>query len=116
MHPKSSEVVMCTTDVITLTQEAAGDAVVEVTLGLDEYAFNEPGVWQTADVINSAKQGSSTQGRARSDSHASSSSFETVLTYLLRMKFFYFVVLQTSAHRSVDLELGGRRGACLGPS
>ena len=33
MHPKGSEVVMCTTGAITLIQEAAGGAVVEVTRG-----------------------------------------------------------------------------------
>ena len=45
MHPKGSEVVMCTTGAITLIQEAAGGAVVEVTLGPGEYAIDEPRAW-----------------------------------------------------------------------
>jgi len=64
MQPQGSEVVMCTTGAITLIQEAAGGAVVEVTLKPGEYAINEPGVWHTADVGNSAKR-----GRHRQDGH-----------------------------------------------
>ena len=41
IHPKRREVVMCTTGAITLIQEAAGGAVVEVTLEPGEYAINE---------------------------------------------------------------------------
>ena len=89
MHPKGSEVVMCTTGAITLIQEAAGGAVVEVTLGPGEYAINEPGVRHTADVVNSAKRGSWSPGWARSTSRTSSWSFETALTHLLRMTFFF---------------------------
>jgi hypothetical protein len=44
MHQKGSEVVLCTTGAITLIQEAAGGAVVEVTLEPGEYAINEPSV------------------------------------------------------------------------
>ena len=54
MHPKGSEVVLCTAGAITLIQEAAEGAVVEVTLGPGEFAINEPGVWHTADVAESA--------------------------------------------------------------
>ena len=79
---------MYTTGAITLIQEAAGGAVVEVTLAPGEYAFNEPGVWHTADVVNSGKRGSSPPGWARSTRRASSWSFETALTHLLRMTFF----------------------------
>jgi len=88
MHPKGSEVVMCTTGAITLIQEAAGGAVVEVTLAPGEYAINKSGMWHTADVVNSAKRGSSPPGWARSTSRTSSWSFETALTHLLRMTFF----------------------------
>jgi hypothetical protein len=59
MHPKGSEVVMCTTGAITLIQEAAG---VEVTLGPGEYAINEPAVWYTADVVNRTTAGFVTAG------------------------------------------------------
>lgn len=54
MHPVGSEVVLCTAGAITLIQEALDGAVVEVTLGPGEYAINEPGVWHTADVAESA--------------------------------------------------------------
>jgi hypothetical protein len=54
MHPVGSEVVLCTAGAITLIQEALDGAVVEVTLGPGEYAINEPGVWHTADVAQSA--------------------------------------------------------------
>jgi len=54
MHPVGSEVVLCTAGAITLIQEGLDGAVVEVTLGPGEYAINEPGVWHTADVAQSA--------------------------------------------------------------
>jgi quercetin dioxygenase-like cupin family protein len=54
MHPAGSEVVLCTAGAITLVQEALDGAVVEVALGPGEYAINEPGVWHTADVAESA--------------------------------------------------------------
>ncbi len=49
MHPKGHEVVVCTSGVITLTQEVDG-AERQVVLRPGEYAINEPGVWHTADV------------------------------------------------------------------
>lgn len=49
MHPNGHEVVVCTSGVITLTQEVDG-AERQVVLRPGEYAINEPGVWHTADV------------------------------------------------------------------
>ena len=53
MHPRGSEVVLCTAGEITLVQEIDG-AEVRTTLTAGEYAINEPGVWHTADVEGSA--------------------------------------------------------------
>jgi len=53
MHPKGSEVVVCTQGVITLVQEIDG-AEVRTTLRQGEYAINAPGVWHTADVDEAA--------------------------------------------------------------
>lgn len=49
MHPKGTEVVVCTAGEIVLIQEVDG-AEIEVTLGVGDYAINAPGVWHTADV------------------------------------------------------------------
>ena len=54
MHPRGSEVVLCTAGSITLHQEAADGQVKTVTLGPGEYAINEPGIWHTADVDDEA--------------------------------------------------------------
>lgn len=54
MHPQGSEVVLCTAGSITLIQEAPDGTVTKVTLGPGEYAINDPGVWHTADVPESA--------------------------------------------------------------
>ena len=54
MHPKGSEVVLCIAGAITLVQEAPDGTVTSVTLGPGEYAINDPGVWHTADVAQSA--------------------------------------------------------------
>lgn len=69
MHPKGSEVVLCTAGEITLIQEIDG-AEVKTTLGPGQYAINEPGVWHTADVAESATAlfitaGVGTEHRAR---------------------------------------------------
>jgi hypothetical protein len=69
MHPKGSEVVVCTAGTITLHQEKDGQAKT-VTLREGEYAINEPGVWHTADVSGPATAlfitaGEGTQHRAR---------------------------------------------------
>lgn len=50
MHPRGSEVVLCTAGSIKLYQEMADGQVKTVTLGPGEYAINEPGTWHTADV------------------------------------------------------------------
>ena len=54
MHPRGSEVVLCTAGSITLHQETADGRVKTVTLGPGEYAINEPGIWHTADVAEEA--------------------------------------------------------------
>lgn len=54
MHPRGSEVVLCTAGSIVLHQEKADGQVETVTLGPGEYAVNAPGVWHTADVENEA--------------------------------------------------------------
>lgn len=53
MHPKGSEVVLCTAGEITLVQELDGKEV-RTTLKTGEYAINAPGVWHTADVREAA--------------------------------------------------------------
>lgn len=54
MHPKGSEVVLCTAGSITLHQERKDGSRNTVTLGPGEYAINEPGTWHTADVDGEA--------------------------------------------------------------
>jgi len=49
MHPKGSELVVCTAGTLTLIQEIDGEHR-SVTLQPGEYVINEPGVWHTADV------------------------------------------------------------------
>ncbi len=53
MHPVGSEVVLCTAGSVTLVQEIDG-AETTTTLGVGDYAINDPGVWHTADVEGSA--------------------------------------------------------------
>ena len=53
MHPKGAEVVVCTAGRITLVQDIDGEHV-RTVLGPGQYAVNEPGVWHTADVEDSA--------------------------------------------------------------
>ena len=69
MHPKGSEVVLCTAGSIELVQEIDG-AEVMTTLAAGEYAINEPGTWHTANVDDSATAvfitaGVGTEHRAR---------------------------------------------------
>ncbi|MFK7999726.1 MAG: cupin [Polyangiales bacterium] len=69
MHPSGHEVVVCTAGEITLIQEIEGRHE-RVTLTPGEYAINEPGVWHTADVSQSATAlfitaGEGTEHRAR---------------------------------------------------
>jgi uncharacterized cupin superfamily protein len=54
MHPVGSEVVMCLKGKITLHQERPNGSSVSVALGEGDYAINDPGVWHTADVDDSA--------------------------------------------------------------
>ncbi len=53
VHPRGSEVVICTAGELTLVQEIDGEQV-RTTLRAGEYAINAPGVWHTADVEGSA--------------------------------------------------------------
>ena len=53
MHPRGTEVVVCTAGEMTLIQETdAGEQRVMLKTG--DYAINAPGVWHTADVSGSA--------------------------------------------------------------
>jgi len=54
MHPEGHEVVLCTAGSITLHQEWPDGRTATVTIGPGEFAINEPGVWHTADVAESA--------------------------------------------------------------
>lgn len=49
VHPRGTEVVLCTAGSIELVQEIDGTEV-RTTLGVGDYAINAPGVWHTADV------------------------------------------------------------------
>ena len=53
MHPKGSELVLCTHGEMVLVQEIDGEQV-RTTLRAGEYAINEPGVWHTAEVTDTA--------------------------------------------------------------
>lgn len=53
VHPRGSEVVLCTAGEMTLVQELDGEPV-HTKLSAGEYAINAPGVWHTADVEGSA--------------------------------------------------------------
>lgn len=54
MHPKGSEVVLCTAGTLTLHQESPDGTRRSVSLRPGEYAINEPGTWHTADVAGPA--------------------------------------------------------------
>ena len=54
VHPRGSEVVLCTAGSITLHQESPDGQATTVTLGPGEYAINAPGVWHTADIDGEA--------------------------------------------------------------
>jgi len=53
MHPQGHELVLCTAGSITLHQEIGGETST-VTLGPGDAVINEPGVWHTADVDETA--------------------------------------------------------------
>jgi len=72
MHPKGSEVVLCTEGAMLLTQEFPDGKLEKVLLEAGEYAINPPGVWHIADVENHAAAvfitaGEGTEMRPRSD-------------------------------------------------
>lgn len=50
MHPVGSELVLCVSGRIVLTQESPDGSVGMVELGPGQAVVNEPGVWHTADV------------------------------------------------------------------
>ena len=52
-HPNGHEVVLCVAGELTLVQEVDGEQRRQA-LRPGEYAINEPGVWHTADVLESA--------------------------------------------------------------
>ncbi len=49
MHPEGSELVLCVSGIVSLTQETP-DGTIEVTLDPGQAVVNAPGVWHTADV------------------------------------------------------------------
>jgi quercetin dioxygenase-like cupin family protein len=53
MHPKGSELVLCTAGEMTLVQELDG-VETRTFLSAGRYAINQPGVWHTVDVVGSA--------------------------------------------------------------
>lgn len=53
MHPRGSEVVLCTEGSIELVQEIDGDEVL-TTLTAGQYAINQPGTWHTANASDRA--------------------------------------------------------------
>lgn len=70
MHPLGSEVVICTSGEMTLTQEYPDGRIEKSTLQAGEYAINPPGVWHIADVTGQATAvfitaGEGTQHRPR---------------------------------------------------
>lgn len=70
VHPNGDEVVLCTAGSIRLHQEMADGTRASVTLGPGEYLVNEPGVWHTADIDDTATvlfitAGLGTEGRPR---------------------------------------------------
>ena len=54
MHPNGSEVVICTSGAMVLSQEYPDGSLETVALKAGEYAINAPGVWHTADVETEA--------------------------------------------------------------
>ena len=50
MHPNGSELVLCVSGTVSLTQEALDGSIAEVTISAGQAVVNDPGVWHTADV------------------------------------------------------------------
>ncbi|MFZ1742870.1 MAG: cupin domain-containing protein [Pontixanthobacter sp.] len=72
MHPVGAEIVICTSGRMTVIQEDADGQTVAVELCPGDYAINEPGVWHTANVAESAEAifitaGEGTEHRMRTD-------------------------------------------------
>mmetsp|Transcript_6867 Transcript_6867/g.20015 ORF Transcript_6867/g.20015 Transcript_6867/m.20015 type:complete len:91 (-) Transcript_6867:357-629(-) len=53
MHPKGSELVVCTAGSMTLIQEVGGEEL-RIQLAAGEAVVNPPGVWHTGDVADGA--------------------------------------------------------------
>ncbi len=53
MHPKGSELVICTSGTITITQQIGGEDT-KVVLQTGDAIVNPPGIWHTADVTGVA--------------------------------------------------------------
>ena len=60
MHPKGSEVVICTQGAMVLTQEFPDGSTDQISLKAGEYAINPPGVWHIADIPEDAPGHSAT--------------------------------------------------------
>lgn len=54
MHPKGSEVVICIAGAIALLQEKEDGSVSRIQLNPGQYIINEPGIWHTADIEDTA--------------------------------------------------------------
>jgi quercetin dioxygenase-like cupin family protein len=52
MHPHGSELVLCVSGTMSLTQEALDGSVSSLTISTGQAVVNEPGVWHTADVVD----------------------------------------------------------------
>lgn len=52
MHPKGSELVLCTAGRVSVTQEAHDGTITSVTISAGQAIVNAPGVWHTADIVD----------------------------------------------------------------
>ncbi len=52
MHPEGSELVLCVSGAVSLTQEQLDGSVSTVAIGPGQAVINPPGVWHTADVTD----------------------------------------------------------------
>lgn len=52
MHPNGSELVLCTSGSVSLTQEALDGSVTTATISAGEAVVNAPGIWHTADIVD----------------------------------------------------------------
>lgn len=57
MHPAGDEVVLCLSGGIVLHQEFPDGRLEQVRLAPGDYAINPPGVWHTADVVDTDAAG-----------------------------------------------------------